>query len=81
MPTLLRANGYRFFMYAADRDEPPHVHVEKEAKQAKFWLSPNKLAKNEGFNQRELKEIKKIIDKHHDQLIGGWYDFFYPSEN
>jgi Protein of unknown function (DUF2442) len=30
MPTLLTVGPYRFFCYAGDRDEPPHVHVERD---------------------------------------------------
>jgi hypothetical protein len=40
MPTVLRSGPYRFFFYAGDRDEPPHVHVEREANRAKLWLEP-----------------------------------------
>jgi len=36
MPTALRIGPYRFFFYAGDRDEPPHVHVEREQCIAKF---------------------------------------------
>jgi uncharacterized protein DUF4160 len=40
MPTVLRFPSYRFFFYAGDREEPPHVHVEREDRLAKFWLEP-----------------------------------------
>lgn len=30
MPTVLRAGPYRFFFYAGDRDEPSHIHIERE---------------------------------------------------
>jgi hypothetical protein len=40
MPIVLRSKGYRFEFYASDGDEPPHIHVKKDAKQAKFWLVP-----------------------------------------
>jgi len=30
MPTVLRAGPYRFFFYASDRPEPPHIRVERE---------------------------------------------------
>jgi hypothetical protein len=30
----------RFFSYQADRDEPPHVHMEREASGGKFRLEP-----------------------------------------
>jgi Domain of unknown function (DUF4160) len=43
MPTVLRIESYRFFFYAGDRDEPPHVHVESDDKIAKFWLDPIRL--------------------------------------
>ncbi len=36
MPTVLRDGPYRMFFYSADRGEPPHVHVVREAKEAKF---------------------------------------------
>ena len=30
MPTILRIGPYRFFFYAGDRDEPLHIHVERD---------------------------------------------------
>ncbi|MGH8747327.1 MAG: DUF4160 domain-containing protein, partial [Burkholderiales bacterium] len=30
MPTALRKGPYRFFFYAGDRNEPVHVHVERD---------------------------------------------------
>jgi hypothetical protein len=43
MPTVLRVGPYRFFCYAGDRGESPHVHVERNGKIAKFWLDPIRL--------------------------------------
>jgi hypothetical protein len=43
MRTVLRFGPYRFFFYAGDREEPPHVHVEREDRLAKFWLEPVRL--------------------------------------
>jgi hypothetical protein len=40
MPTVLRLKGFRFAFYAADSDEPVHVHVIRDAKEAKYWLNP-----------------------------------------
>ncbi len=40
MPTVLTEGPYRFF-YAGDREEPPHVHVERDRQTAKFWLQPS----------------------------------------
>ncbi|MHC5671604.1 DUF4160 domain-containing protein [Nostoc sp.] len=40
MPTLLTVGSYRFFCYTGDRDQPPHVHVERHKDEAKTWLEP-----------------------------------------
>ena len=40
MPTILREGPYRFFFYASDRDEPLHVHVERDDRVAKFLAGP-----------------------------------------
>jgi hypothetical protein len=41
MPNILRVGPYRFFIYSNEGDEPPHVHVRRDRKLAKFWLSPS----------------------------------------
>jgi len=46
---------FRFnLFYAGDRDEPPHVHVEREDKVAKFWLDPIRLQWSRGFSRPEI---------------------------
>jgi len=51
-PTVLRSGPYRFFFFASDRQEPPHIHVKRDDKLAKFWLSPVREAYNYGFSRR-----------------------------
>ncbi len=29
MPAIFRLDGYRFYFYSHEPDEPPHVHVDK----------------------------------------------------
>jgi hypothetical protein len=36
VPTILRAQGYRFFFFSNEGDEPPHIHVERAECAAKF---------------------------------------------
>ncbi|WP_204141609.1 DUF4160 domain-containing protein [Halomicronema sp. CCY15110] len=76
MPTLLRVGPYRFFCYAGDRDEPPHVHVERDNGLAKFWLNPIRLQSNKGFAAIEINRIQKLIADHQQQLLEAWDDFF-----
>ncbi|TAK58277.1 MAG: DUF4160 domain-containing protein [Bacteroidetes bacterium] len=63
MPVVLRIKGYRFWFYEADLTEPPHVHVGKEDKEAKYWLHPIACAKAYRFREHELNEIKKNTNR------------------
>ncbi|MGL5033965.1 MAG: DUF4160 domain-containing protein, partial [Microcystaceae cyanobacterium] len=72
MPVILRIKGYRFWFYEADLDEPPHVHVSKDNKQAKFWLTPISLAKENRFRDHEINEIYRILKDFQDDILKTW---------
>lgn len=72
MPVVLRILGYRFWFYQADLDEPPHIHVGKEGKEAKYWLAPIALAKAGRFRNHELNEIERILVKYQDDILQVW---------
>jgi len=76
MPTVLRSGPYRFFFYAGDRDEPSHVHVERDANTAKFWLDPVRLARSGGFGRREVQRIQKLVEQNEVYLLRSWNDYF-----
>ena len=76
MPTALKIGPYRFFFYASDRDEPHHIHVERDDKVAKFWLDPIRLQNSYGFNRQEINRIQAIIQEHQKQLMEAWNDYF-----
>jgi hypothetical protein len=76
MPTILRVGPYRLFFYAGDRDEPPHVHVEREDKIAKFWLDPVRLHGSGRFNRAEIDRVQRIIGEHQAMLLEAWDEFF-----
>ena len=76
MPTVLRLGPYRFFFYAGDLDEPPHVHVERDDCQAKFWLAPVRFQRNKGFKRAELKKIERLIELNQEGLMRDWDDYF-----
>lgn len=40
MPTILTVNGFRFYFYSNENDEPVHIHIEKAGGSAKYWLDP-----------------------------------------
>ena len=59
MPASIIRGPYRFFFYAGDRSEPIHAHVQRYNAEAKFWLSPVRLAWNKGFSGRSCGSLKK----------------------
>jgi len=76
VPTVLRSGPYRFFFYSADRDEPPHVHVEREESKAKFWLDPVRLERSRGFGRTELRRVESLVGEKAALLRRAWHDYF-----
>lgn len=76
MPTVLRSGPYRLFFYAGDRDEPQHIHVEREEKIAKFWLDPVRLQESGGFNRAEIRRIHVMIEENKKGIKEAWDDYF-----
>lgn len=72
MPVVLRVKSYKFWFYEADLDEPPHVHVGTEGKEAKYWLEPVRLARAGRFKPVELREIERIIEDNLSFLLNAW---------
>ena len=76
MPTVLIKNGFRFFFYSADRDEPVHIHVEFGDTKAKFWLNPIQLASSFKMKSRDLKNARIIIEENQQMIEKEWYEYF-----
>lgn len=76
MPTVLRVGPYRLFFYSADRGESAHVHIEREAKHAKFWLDPVRLYESRGFNRVEIKRLRGLVERNESRLLEAWHEFF-----
>ena len=76
MPTVLRLGPYRFFFYAGDRDEPPHIHVERDEGKAKLWLDPVRLQRSSGFGAIELNRLQRLVEQNREQLMRKWNEYF-----
>jgi hypothetical protein len=76
MPTVLRSGPYRFFFYAGDRDEPPHIHVERDDNEAKYWLDPVRLQRSFGFAASELRRVERLVEENQQLLLDRWNEFF-----
>jgi hypothetical protein len=77
MPTVFEINGYRFFFYSNENNEPVHIHVSKGGAEAKYWLTPNlEEVYSYGFKSRERKEIKTLVKANANEIIEKWNEFF-----
>lgn len=77
MPTVLRSGPYRFFFYSSDGDEPPHVHVKRDDRAAKYWLEPVRYEWSVGFRPVELRRIQAIIAENLELLLEAWNEYFH----
>lgn len=77
MPTVHRSGPYRFFFYAGDRDEPAHIHVERENCEAKFWLDPVRLQRSHGFAPSEIIRIERLVVENQQHFLESWDEFFH----
>ena len=80
MPTVHRDGPYRFFFYSADRNERAHVHVERDASRAKFWLDPVRLVQSGGFTAAELREVYRLVAANQQVLLRKWDEYFGITE-
>ena len=76
MPTLLRVEGFRFFFYSNERQEPPHVHVEKGGGEAKLWLQPVELVYSYGLTPAELRRVRELTFEHQAEFLERWNEHF-----
>lgn len=76
MPTVLRTGPYRIYFHSHEPNEPPHVHIDRDAQSAKFWLRPVKLAVNLGFSAQELRRIYQLILENENGLLEEWIENF-----
>ena len=74
MPTVLRSGPYRFYVYSHEPDEPPHIHVESAENAAKFWLTPIEFAWAVGYNSKELRQVRELVEENRDFFLEKWYE-------
>ena len=78
MPTVLRSGPYRLYFYSHEPNEPPHVHVDRDDRTAKFWIESVSLGSNIGFSPRELAQIERLIEENQPLLLESWNEHFGP---
>lgn len=79
MPTVYRSGPYRFFFWSHENQEVgerPHIHVMSGDHAAAFWLAPVELRANQGYTDREINRINRLVSAHETELLRRWNDFF-----
>ena len=76
MPVVLQSGPYRLFFYSDEGTEAVHVHVERDGKEAKFWVEPVRLASAGGFGAAELRRIERIVSRNKQAIIKRWNEHF-----
>lgn len=77
MPTVYRWKGYRFYFYADERQEPPHIHIEHGENDAKIWLDSMTFAYAYGFTTKQQREILDSARMNIELLRTAWHEFHF----
>ena len=76
MPTILFINGWRFFFYSNEGNEPIHIHVQKAEMEAKYWIFAEGYEIKEAFSynlsSKDKREVKKLIYLNLGYIIEKW---------
>lgn len=77
MPTVLLLNGFRFFFYSNENNEPTHIHIEKANATGKVWLDPLiEIAYMRGFSNKETAFIMETIRTNFEVFKDKWSEYF-----
>jgi hypothetical protein len=81
VPTFFYKNGFRFFIYSNEEDRA-HVHIEKGAGNAKYWLRPRiECEYSYEFSRNEIRFIEETINEEYNSLIKKWNDYNKKKDN
>ncbi len=76
MPTIIRMNGWRVYVYMNEGREPIHVHAAKGEAIGKYWLLPDELdiqtAYEYNFSPALRREIRRILFDNFNLILKVW---------
>ncbi|MDQ6758187.1 MAG: DUF4160 domain-containing protein [Bacteroidota bacterium] len=77
MPTVLLKDGFRFFFYSSEGNEPQHIHVNKGDAIGKIWLEQNsKIAYLHNFTKSEERHLLQVIETNFYYFKNKWNEYF-----
>jgi hypothetical protein len=79
VPTVLVKNGWRFFFFSNETNEPMHIHVIKAEKYCKYFIDEEnveiRIAHFRKMNNKDMKEVKEIIYDNFNYIVESWKKF------
>ncbi|SMH52721.1 DUF4160 domain-containing protein [Azospirillum agricola] len=76
MPTIHRQDGFRFYFYSHEPNEPAHVHGDRSGASVKVWLTSVSVAHDMGHSAKDLAELLRIVREHRVRFLEEWHGFF-----
>jgi hypothetical protein len=76
MPEVFRREGYVFFFYSNEGQEPVHIHVRRAGGFAKFWINPLELEYSHGMKTQELSRGEDLISENVALILEKWNEVF-----
>lgn len=81
VPTVFIEGQFAFRFYSSDASERVHVHVVKDADEAKFWVDRVALVTNYGLSRADLQKVRAIILRRRQEIITCWERHFHENQN
>jgi hypothetical protein len=76
VPVVLRLEGFVFYFYSFDCQEPAHIHVDRDGKTATFWLRDGEgvLARPTRFSRRDVNRLRSILVDRYAMVLDAWHN-------
>jgi hypothetical protein len=77
MPKVLLLDGFEFFFFSNEANEPMHVHVGKAGGIAKIWMEPEiHTGYFYGFTPNERRRILELVKENQGLIKLKWNEYF-----
>jgi hypothetical protein len=75
VPTVLVKDGFRFFFYSREGNEPPHIHVIGKGGEMKIWLGNLSIATVYALSPKEQRIVCEIAGANIALFKAEWEKF------
>jgi hypothetical protein len=75
MPTILVSNGFRFYFYSNEGNEPSHIHVSGRGGEMKIWIPSLMIEFSWNLSPRDQRQVLEIVGVNCSLFLEKWNDF------